>query len=101
MTIGGGTTRSATTGGREDRGIPIFFLLGVPGRSPRTPDWKDKGASATSVLRQRSFPQPGGDAVSGSGRLSGDESVTEPGEGPPRSEPLNRLKSRDDSPWNV
>src|ERR1700682_2249836 len=36
----GGTARSATPEGREDRGMPILFLLGVPGQRPRTPDFK-------------------------------------------------------------
>jgi len=31
----------------EDRGMPILFLLGVPGQSPRTPDQIENAAPAT------------------------------------------------------
>jgi hypothetical protein len=34
----GGSPGLPATGGSEDRGMPILFLLGVPGQSPRIPD---------------------------------------------------------------
>src|ERR1700688_1867257 len=45
------------SGGSEDWGRPILFLLGVPGQSPRSPDYKQRscrGATPYSCARDGS-----------------------------------------------
>src|ERR1700730_2024969 len=41
------------SGGSEDWGRPILFLLGVPGQSPRTPDFKQRNCREASLYERQ------------------------------------------------
>ena len=58
----GGPPGLAASTASEDRGMPILFLLGVPGQSPRTPDQQERSVARRHITIARGleagWPRP-------------------------------------------